>query len=93
MLHSKVQPATGRGLPAGLQLYSTASYIWGICRASNWFLQDNVGGARQAGASPFPRYFWMQVSTVSLVHSSSPVKIGSSTFLPSIRSIIAVGAL
>ena len=39
------------------------------------------------------RYFWMQVSTVSLVHSSRPVKTGSSTFLPSIRSIITEGAL
>ena len=40
-----------------------------------------------------PAYFWMQVSTVSLVHSSRPVKTGSSTFLPSIRSIMTDGAL
>lgn len=48
------------------------------------------------GAPPFARvsrYFWMQVSTVSLVHSSSPVNTGSSTCLPSIRSIMTVGAL
>ena len=38
-------------------------------------------------------YFWMQVSTVSLVHSSRPVNTGSSTFLPLIRSIMTVGAL
>ena len=37
-------------------------------------------------------YFWMQVSTVSLVHSSRPVKTGSATFLPSIRAIIVLGA-
>ena len=39
------------------------------------------------------RYFWMQVSTVSLVHSSSPVNTGSATALPSIRSIMTEGAL
>ena len=38
-------------------------------------------------------YFWMQVSAVSLVHSSRPVNTGSSTFLPSINWIITVGAL
>ena len=38
-------------------------------------------------------YFCMQVSTVSLVHSSSPVNTGSSTVFPSIRSIITEGAL
>ena len=38
-------------------------------------------------------YFWMQVSAVSLVHSSRPVKTGSATSLPSIRSIITVGAM
>jgi len=38
-------------------------------------------------------YFWMQVSAVSLVHSSRPVNTGSSTFLPSIRSIMTDGAL
>ena len=38
-------------------------------------------------------YFWMQVSAVALVHSSSPVNTGSSTFLPLMRSIITDGAL
>ncbi len=38
-------------------------------------------------------YFWMQVSTVSLVHSSRPVNTGSATCLPSIRSIMTEGAL
>src|SRR6266568_7147316 len=38
-------------------------------------------------------YFWMQVSAVSLVHSSRPVNTGSPTFLLSIRSIMTDGAL
>ena len=53
-----------------------------------------------AGAAARPRarrgrsgYFWMQVSAVSLVHSSRPVNTGSATSLPSIRSIITVGAM
>ena len=46
-----------------------------------------------AGRSDRQIYFWMQVSTVSLVHSSRPVNTGSSTGLPSIRSIMTDGAL
>ena len=38
-------------------------------------------------------YFWMQVSAVSLVHSSRPVNTGSSTFSPLIKLIMTVGAL
>ena len=43
--------------------------------------------------APNCSYFWMQVSTVSLVHSSRPVNTGSATALPSIRSIMTDGAL
>ena len=44
-------------------------------------------------ARPLLVHFWMQVSTVSLVHSSRPVNTGSATGLPSINSIMTVGAL
>ena len=47
----------------------------------------------QARGGGLNGYFWMQVSTVSLVHSSRPVKTGSATVLPSIRSIMTDGAL
>ncbi len=56
--------------------------------------QVNPGGAL-TGASAIVtvrRYFWMQVSTVSLVHSSRPVNTGSSTFSPLISFIITPGA-
>ena len=38
-------------------------------------------------------YFWMQVSAVAAVHSSSPVNTGSATGLPSINAIMTEGAL
>jgi hemoglobin-like flavoprotein len=37
-------------------------------------------------------YFWIQVSILSAVHSSRPVKMTGSIFLPLIRSIITDGA-
>lgn len=45
-----------------------------------------------AFSSQSTAYFWMQVSTVSLVHSSRPVKIGSATASPLISEIIVPGA-
>ena len=53
-------------------------------------MDDRADGRR---AHVCVAHFWMQVSTVSLVHSSRPVKTGSSTALPWIRSIITEGAL
>ncbi len=50
-------------------------------------------GAPPTGSAPALAYFWMQVSAVSLVHSSRPVNTGSSTFSPLIRLIITDGAL
>lgn len=55
-------------------------------------LQQKAAGAPERGA-PVQAYFWMQVSAVSFVHSSRPVKTGSSTGLPAIRSIMTDGAL
>ena len=59
-------------------------------RASRSFMRtrDRARSLRGMGG-----YFWMQVSAVSLVHSSRPVNTGSSTFLLSIRSIMTDGAL
>lgn len=61
--------------------------------AADAFRLTRLGRERPAGGRSPQTYFWMQVSTVSLVHSSRPVKTGSSTVLPSIRSIITDGAL
>ena len=55
-------------------------------------IERRTGRERPGKGGPLP-YFWMQVSAVSLVHSSSPVNTGSGTSLPSIRSIITVGAM
>jgi len=62
-------------------------------------LQVSLFADRPSDATPLQKtdrisdHFCMQVSAVAIVHSSSPVNTGSSTFLPSMRSIMTEGAL
>ena len=73
--------------PAAKSSRSTTAFT---CSATTMSCHNHLWGGALAPPARFcaerPRgrrfYFWMQVSAVSLVHSSRPVNTGSSTVLP-----------